>query len=352
MKENKKKQISRHIVIKKSYFVLFLLLIIISFISISTGPSEISILKIIKKIFLRISLSEIEYLVLIDIRIPRLFMGILVGSSLAVSGTIMQGLFRNPLADPGIVGVGAGASLGAIIAIVLINKLPIFLTAFLGDYLIVFFAFFGGWITTFLLYIISTKRGETSVSTMILAGIAIGALAGAITGLLIYLADDTQLRDLTFWGLGSLNGATWIKVYFLCPFILISIFISLFLGGSLNALSLGETTAKHIGISTKKLKNISIIIVAASTGSAVAFSGGIGFIGIIVPHLIRQIQGPDHRFLIFNSALLGAIILICSDMISRIIVQPSELPIGIVTALIGSPVFLWILFNFKSMKVW
>ncbi len=351
MKENKK-QILTNIVIKKSYFVLLVILIVISILSISTGPSEISILTIIKKVFLNTSLSEIEYLVLIDIRIPRLFMGILVGSSLAVSGAIMQGLFRNPLADPGIVGVGAGASLGAITAIVLINKLPTFLPILLGDYLVVFFAFFGGWITTFLLYIISTRRGETSVSTMILAGIAIGALAGAISGLLIYIADDTQLRDLTFWGLGSLNGATWLKVYILCPFILISIFISLFLGGSLNALSLGETAAKHIGISTKKLKNISIIIVAASTGTAVAFSGGIGFIGIIVPHLIREVQGPDHRFLIFNSALLGAIILICSDMISRIIVQPSELPIGIVTALIGSPVFLWILFNFKSMKAW
>ena len=187
---------------------------------------------------------------------------------------------------------------------------------------------------------------------MILAGIAIGALAGAITGLLIYIANDAQLRDLTFWGLGSLAGATWIKVLLLSPIILISISIAVFLGGGLNGLSLGEDAAKHIGISTKKLKNISILIVAASTGSAVAFSGGIGFIGLIVPHLIRQVQGPDHRFLIFNSALLGAIILIFSDMISRIIVQPSELPIGIVTALIGSPFFLWILLNYKSLRMW
>ena len=187
---------------------------------------------------------------------------------------------------------------------------------------------------------------------MLLAGIAIGALAGAISGVLIYMSDDKQLRDLTFWGLGSLAGATWGKVIGAGPLMFISIGIACTLGRGLNGLALGEATAAHIGISIQRLKNLSICTVAAATGAAVAVSGSIGFIGIIVPHLIRKIIGPDHRTLIINSGFLGAITLIFADILSRIITAPSELPIGIVTAILGSPVFLWILLRKRDASIW
>ncbi|WP_425038720.1 FecCD family ABC transporter permease [Primorskyibacter sp. S187A] len=281
--------------------------------------------------------------VLFDIRMPRLFMGILVGAALAVSGALMQGLFRNPLADPGIVGVSAGAGLGAIMAIVLGAMLPLAILDWAGNALVPLAAFLGGWGSTMLLYRVSTRGGRTSVATMLLAGIALAALAGAVSGLLVYAADDRQLRDLTYWGLGSLAGASWSKVLIAGPLILLAIGASLTLGRGLNGLALGEATAAHIGIPVQRLKNIAILAVAAATGAAVAVSGGIGFIGIVVPHLLRLATGPDHRALLINSALLGAALLLLADVIARVVIAPAELPIGIVTAVLGAPVFLWIL---------
>jgi len=196
---------------------------------------------------------------------------------------------------------------------------------------------------------VSTRRGRTSVATMLLAGIALGALAGAVSGILVYIADDRQLRDLTFWGLGSLAGATWSKVLVAGPIILLAVGASLFLGRGLNGLAMGEATAHHLGIEVQRLKNISILTVAAATGAAVAVSGGIGFIGIVVPHLLRLATGPDHTTLLPNAALLGASLLLLADMISRVIIAPAELPIGIVTAVLGAPVFLWILLRRRGM---
>jgi iron complex transport system permease protein len=276
-------------------------------------------------------------------------MGILVGAALAVSGAVMQGLFRNPLADPGLVGVGAGAGLGAIGAIVLGSLLPFALRDALDYYLVPVAAFLGGWLTTILLYRLSTHRGRTSVAVMLLGGIAIAALAGALSGILIYMADDAQLRDLTFWGLGSLAGATWDKVLIAGPLILLALAATPFLARALNGLALGEGPAAHLGIPVQRMKNAAILTVAAATGAAVAVSGGIGFVGIVVPHLLRLMIGPDHRFLLPNAALLGASLLLLADMISRTIVAPAELPIGIVTATLGGPFFLWILMRNRSL---
>ncbi len=337
---------------RRAHKILLITLLLTSILSISIGPVNVSLWIAIQKLIMGQPLSTLEQIIFLDIRLPRLFMGICVGSALAVSGAVMQGLFRNPLADPGLVGVSAGAGVGAIIAIVLGGVLPVFINEVFGDYLVVFFAFLGGWITAIILYRIATHNGQTSVATMLLAGIAIGALAGAVSGMLIYLADDKQLRDLTFWGLGSLAGATWEKVIGAGPIMLISIAIASTLGRGLNGLALGEATAAHMGISTQKLKNVSICTVAAATGAAVAISGSIGFIGIIVPHLLRRTLGPDHRTLILNSGFLGAITLIFSDIISRVITAPSELPIGIVTAILGAPVFIWILLRKRDMSVW
>ncbi|EJF81946.1 FecCD family ABC transporter permease [Bartonella doshiae] len=290
-----------------------------------------------------VSSKTLGYLVFIDIRLPRVILGLLIGSALAVSGVLMQGLFRNPLADPGIVGVSAGAGLGAVLAIVIGIAFPASLAPFLEPYNVIIGAFLGGLLSTIVLYVIATRHNFTSIATMLLAGIALGALSSAVVGTLIFIANDQQLRDITFWSLGSLAGATWLKVWLIFPFICVGLLFSPLLSRALNALALGEAVAGHIGFHIQHIKNIAILLVALMCGSAVAVSGGIGFIGIVVPHILRQLIGPDHRYLIPFSALLGAALLIFADTFARLIVAPAELPIGIVTALFGAPFFLWIL---------
>ncbi len=290
-----------------------------------------------------------DVVILWDIRMPRAVIGALVGASLAVSGAIMQGLFRNPLADPGLVGVSAGAGFGAVAAIVLGGLLPLSLQSVFGFYLVPFAAFLGGWLSTILLYLIATQNGRTSVATMLLAGIALGALTGAMTGLIVYHADDDQLRDLTFWSMGSIAGATWPKVWTAAPLIGLTLCAAPFMARALNALALGEASAQHLGISVQRMKNIAILTVAGSVGASVAVTGGIGFVGIVVPHLLRLVQGPDHRGLLVNSALLGAILLLIADCVSRTVIAPAELPIGIITAVIGGPFFLWILLKNRKL---
>lgn len=334
---------------KRAMAVLFVLLAATSVASLAVGASGTSLWLALGQILRGEQIETRAALILFDIRLPRLVLGILVGAALAVSGAVMQGLFRNPLADPGLVGIGAGAGLGAITAIVLGGFLPVALQTALSYYIVPLAAFFGGWITTLLLYRIATSRGRTSVAVMLLGGIAIGSLAGAVSGVLIYMADDSQLRDLTFWGLGSLAGATWDKVVIAGPLIILALASTPFLARSLNALALGEAPAAHMGIPVQRMKNISILAVAAAVGAAVAVSGGIGFVGIVVPHLLRILIGPDHRYLLPNSALLGATLLIAADMISRTVIAPAELPIGIVTATLGGPFFLWILLRNRSL---
>lgn len=293
--------------------------------------------------------SARDLIIVWDIRMPRVLTGALVGASLAVSGAIMQGLFRNPLADPGLVGVSAGAGLGAIAAIVVGGLLPAIILDWVGGYLVTFAAFIGGWASTILLYRVATHRGRTSVATMLLAGIALGALTGAIGGILVYISTDDQLRDLTFWGMGSVAGATWPKLFSAGPIIALSLVAAPFLARALDALALGEAVAGHIGIDTQKMKRIAILTVAGAVGASVAITGGIGFVGIVVPHLLRLIQGPEHKNLLPNAALLGAVILLVADMISRVIVAPAELPIGIVMAILGGPFFLWILLKNRNL---
>ena len=295
-------------------------------------------------------LSPRDQVVLLDIRFPRLALGLAVGAALAVSGVLLQGLFRNPLADPGIVGVSAGAGLGAVLAIVLGGLLPAGVAALFGSWLVPLAAGLGGWATTLLLYRVATNGKRTEVATMLLAGIALSALAGAATGVLTYLADDRQLRDLTFWGMGSLAGATWTKLTAAAPLMCLAIVLAPRLARGLNALALGEAQAAHMGVDVQRLKRLAIFATAAAAGAAVAVSGGIGFVGLVVPHLLRQIQGPDHRQLLPNAALLGAGLLVLADLFSRTIVAPAELPIGIVTALIGAPVFLWMLVHNAHLR--
>ncbi|MFQ6550457.1 FecCD family ABC transporter permease [Aestuariibius sp. 2305UL40-4] len=328
---------------------LLLLLIATSLLSLGYGAADASLFGALAALMNGEAISHIEQVILLDVRLPRLLLGITVGAALAISGVLMQGLFRNPLADPGIVGVSAGASLGAIMAIVLGPLLPAGLLALTGNALIALSAFAGAWIAMLILYRVSTRQGRTSVATMLLAGIALAALTGAASGLLIYLADDQQLRDFTFWSLGSLGGTSWAKVWITAPIVFGAILLAIRLAHGLNCLALGEAAARHLGIRTEQLKSGAVLLTAAATGSAVAVSGGIGFIGIVVPHLLRLGTGPDHRPLLINAALLGATLLVGADIISRTIVAPAELPIGIVTAILGAPVFLWILLRRRGL---
>ncbi|PSJ61762.1 FecCD family ABC transporter permease [Kumtagia ephedrae] len=321
---------------------------------VSSGASDASAFAVLKGWLLPAGageavLSERDRIIIYDIRMPRVVMGMLVGAALAVSGAVMQGLFRNPLADPAIVGVSAGAGLGAVSVIVLGGTLLAPLTAVLGIYALPLAAFAGGLAVTLTLYRVATRRGQTSIATMLLAGIAIGAMAVALTGLLIFVADDRQLRDFTFWSLGSLAGATWSKVFAVGPIVVAVLAVSPFLARGLNAMALGEATAAHLGVPVQRLKHVAILLVSAGTGAAVAVSGGIAFVGIVVPHLLRLLIGPDNRYLLPCAALLGASLLLIADAVSRTIVAPAELPIGILTAAAGGPFFLWILLRRRGI---
>ena len=322
--------------------------------SLASGASDASAFAVVRDwLFPSFSatdaLSLRDRVIVYDIRLPRVVMGVLIGAALAVSGAVMQGLFRNPLADPGLVGVSAGASLGAVSVIVLGATLLAPLTMVLGTFTLPLAAFAGGLATTLVLYRISTRQGRTSVATMLLAGIALAAMAMAFTGVLIFMADDRQLRDLTFWSLGSLAGATWQKIGAVAPIIIVALAATPFLARGLNALALGEATANHLGIPVQRLKYVASVAVAAAVGASVAVSGGIGFVGIVVPHLLRLLIGPDNRYLLPASALLGASMLLLADAVSRTIVAPAELPIGIVTATVGAPFFLWILLRRRGI---
>lgn len=271
------------------------------------------------------------------IRLPRVLATALVGGNLAVCGVVMQGLFRNPLVDPGIVGVMSGASLAATLSIVLGTTLFPTYYLIMSDYALPVAAFLGGWAMTLALYYLAKRGGIIHISAMLLIGIAMSAFTGAITGLLIYLADDNQLRSLTFWSMGSLALFDWVKLTILA--VLSILFVPLLWRDAriLNALMLGEQVAEHLGFNIERAKKRQIFLVAALVGSCVAFSGGIGFIGLVVPHIVRRFLGANHRFVIPASFLFGAILLTVSDMVARIIVAPAELPIGIITAFFGAP---------------
>jgi iron complex transport system permease protein len=295
-------------------------------------------------------LAARDQLILLSIRLPRVAMAASVGALLATAGTMMQGLFRNPLADPGLIGVSAGAGLGAA-AMIVVGDRTLLTSMTNSPFLLPVAAFFAALVTTSLLYRIATWQGRTSIATMLLAGLALGALAGAGTGLLVFFADDRQLRDITFWMLGSLAGATWTKVSAIAPFLVLLLLSFAVVGRSLDMLVLGETEAFHMGIAVERLKRFLIILVAAAAGAAVAFSGVIGFVGIVVPHLLRLVIGPGHRLLLPSSACCGAILLLTADTLARTMAAPAELPIGIVTAVVGAPFFLFLLLKQRSLLV-
>ncbi len=322
-----------------------LLLIVVAIASLSLGPTGITLSSLPRALASLFgapadSTAMREQLVLIDIRLPRTLLGMFVGASLAIAGAIMQGLFRNPLADPGLIGVSSGAALAAVATIALGNGIAAPLLQPLGVYALPVAAFLGGIITTTILVGIAGRHGQLMVGTLLLAGIALGALSGALTGLIAYASDDRELRDLTFWSMGSLGGANWPKVVAVLPFAILIAAMTPWLIRGLNGFLLGEAEAFHLGINVERTKRAAIVTTAASVGAAVAVAGIIGFIGIVVPHVVRLLAGPDHRVVLPGSALLGAVLMLIADIAARLIVRPAELPIGIVMAAIGTPVFL------------
>lgn len=295
--------------------------------------------------------SKLTLFVMEQIRLPRISLSILAGAALGLSGAVMQGLFRNPLADPGLIGVSSGAALGATLCIIMENSLglerffyenTIFQT-FLIKWSVPLSGTIGGFFTTGLLYSFAKKQEGLSTTTVILAGVALGAFTAAITGILVFHANDTALRDITFWNLGSLAGANWSSLLVLLPFFLIAVSLIFPLRHTLNAFLLGEKEAILLGHSVERFKMLAILAVALATGPVVSFIGVIGFIGVVVPHLIRLITGPDHRIVLPASGLAGALLLLWSDTAARLIALPAEVPVGIITAALGAPAFLWLL---------
>ncbi|MFB2117924.1 FecCD family ABC transporter permease [Parapedobacter sp. 2B3] len=337
----------------KSYSLLLtallLLLIAACILSICVGAVKISASEFWSIIAYRTGISDQigfapqQEAVFLNIRLPRVLLGALVGGTLAIAGAALQGLFRNPLAEPGLIGISSGASLFAVLVIVLEQRYFSFLTATFGYYALAIAAFVGACITTFLVYRLAVGNGKADITTLLLAGIAINALAGSFTGLLTYMATDDQLRNITFWTLGSLGGASWHTLGGILPFVVVSLVVLPFFAKPLNALSLGESQAGHMGINVGLIKRLIIITATLGVGASVAVSGMIGFIGLVIPHILRMAFSADHRLVIPGSALLGATVLVLADVVARTIFAPAELPIGILTAIIGAPAFIYII---------
>jgi iron complex transport system permease protein len=271
-----------------------------------------------------------------QVRMPRVVMALVVGAVLGCAGALMQGVFGNPLADPGVIGVSSGAALGAAVAIVAGARV-------LGEFTVAGAAFVTGLIATLLVYVLSRAHGRTEVVTLVLTGIAINAVTGAGLAFCTYFSSQAQMDQIVFWQLGSLNGTRWVFVATAAPFALVGVAGSCLLAGRLDLLALGDRPARHLGVNVERLRLTAIVLVAIMVAAAVAFSGVIGFVGLVVPHLIRMVVGPGHRMLIPASVLGGALLLSAADLVARTAVAYADLPIGMLTAIVGGPFFFWLL---------
>ncbi|TOF49742.1 iron ABC transporter permease [Vibrio parahaemolyticus] len=336
----------RRIPLSTTLITLSGFLAFIAIASITVGPMNISFTDSLRGLIgAHSELAPHIQLVINEIRLPRTILCMFIGAILAICGVVMQGLFRNPLAEPGIIGVSAGAALGGAFAIVVFAEFSQNHPQLMNLAALPLFAFLGGALTTVLVYWLGTNKFGTSVTIMLLAGVAISALSGAAIGFLNFSADDQMLRDLTLWSMGSLAGANWAGTGLASVTLVVLLFWFHKKAMSLNALLLGESEARHLGVPVQKLKRQLILLSAVGVGVTVSICGAIGFIGLVIPHLGRMLAGPDHRTLLPISALLGALLLTCADMIARVLLAPAELPVGIVTALIGAPFFIYLLFQ-------
>lgn len=290
----------------------------------------------------------VESATVLQLRLPRVLLGLLAGATLAVGGVALQGMLRNPLAEPGLIGVSSGAALAAAVVIVLGAQVPGLAALLPMGLLLPLMAFAGGLAATAVVTAWSRNQGQLSVASVLLAGIAINALCLAGIGFLSHIADDHSLRSLNFWAFGSLGKAGWTELLLAAPLMLLPLLLIPRAALGLNALLLGETEAAHLGIAVDQLKRRLMLGIALGVGAAVSLTGIIAFIGLLVPHLLRMALGPDHRLLLPASAFLGGTLLVAADTAARIALPPTELPVGILTTLLGAPFFLWLLRRQRS----
>ncbi|MGC4174666.1 FecCD family ABC transporter permease [Demequina sp.] len=323
--------------------VLAIALVIGVVISAAIGQFPVAVTEVLGSLLNRVGLhtswapvEELKDQALWQIRFPRIAMAVLVGAALAIAGCVMQAIFGNPLAEPGVVGVSSGAALGAAFAIALG-------VTFAGAAGVAVFAFAGGVAATLLVYVTARANGRTEVVTLLLTGIAINAFAGAGLALMIFMADTASREQIIFWQLGSLNGSRWSEVAVVALLGTAAAVVAFASARRYDLLALGERTAAHLGVRVERLRVVSIVVVAVLTGAAVAYVGIIAFVGLVVPHALRMIMGPGHRALLPASALGGAVLLVFADVIARTAVTGAELPIGLITSLIGGPFFFYLL---------
>ncbi|MFE9660214.1 iron chelate uptake ABC transporter family permease subunit [Streptomyces sp. NPDC005955] len=315
--------------------------LVMALVSAGTGAYHIPMADILGSVQHRMglggeALDRVGESVLWNVRLPRVVLALLVGASLGCAGALMQGVFGNPLAEPGVIGISAGAAVGAVVAIA-------FGLSFLGNWTVTAAAFVAGLVTVSLVYLLSRSGGRTEVVTLILTGIAVNAFAGALIGLSVFFADNSAITQITFWQLGSLSQATWPKVLAVLPCALLGLLVAPLSARKLDLLALGERPARHLGVDVERLRITMILVVALLTAAAVAVAGIITFVGLLVPHLLRMAAGPGHRFLVPGSALGGGLVLVSADLAARTVAAPAELPLGVLTALFGSPFFFWLL---------
>ena len=332
---------------------LSILLVVTMLFSLTIGavsiPVQDVVIILLQKLglFTDVHVDSMHEIVLTSIRFPRIFMTLLIGAALGVGGASLQGLFRNPLVEPSLIGVSGGSAAGVVLVIVFGGSLALPTEGFLYNSIIPVTAFAGGLLATFLVLKLSNQAGKTNITVLVLVGVAINALAGAIIGLAVFYADENQLRTFTFWTLGDLGGATAGKLIIAAPLLIVSIGALLFYSNTLNAVALGEAEAYHMGVNMERTKRSIIFFSALAVGVSVSLAGMIGFVGLVIPHLIRVLFHSDNKLVLPASVIGGAWLLIVADIVARTVVSPAELPIGVMTALIGSPFFIMLLMKAK-----
>ena len=306
------------------------------------GAVQLSLLDIVSG-----TASEFDKTVLQELRGPRVLLAAFVGMGLALSGAVLQGLFRNPLADPGLIGVSSGAALGAITVIVLGNVFDV--PDWVAPYLLPVAAISGAALVTTFLFVFARRFGHFSMITVLLVGIAINAIAGVGIGIFQYISDDAQLRTLTFWMMGSFGRSNWTTT--LPAVVLIGVGVSILVRDirALDLIQLGEAEASYLGVEVEALKRRIIFVAAVASGAGVAVAGMVGFVGLVVPHLIRLLGGAAHAVVLPGSALLGAALVVGSDLVARTVIVPAEIPVSLVTSAIGAPFFLWLITRVRAI---
>ncbi len=324
--------------------VLAFLLIAIACLSMTLGQIDVPVKSAVAVVFRQLQLpfledvtvSQEQLAVIWYIRLPRMLVGVLVGAALGISGAVMQGIFSNPLADPGLIGISSGAATGAVLSIALG-------TATSSMFMMPAFAFCGSICAVFLTVFLAMRNGKIPVMTLLLAGVAVGMLLGALTSGILTFMNEQKLQQYLFWMVGGLDYRRWEHVYLAVGPVVCGICIMLLLARHLNILVLGETEAKAVGMSVTKFRMGLLFVAAMTTATSVCVSGNIGFVGLVIPHMMRMLFGPDHRVLLPASALGGAAFLVLCDSLGRVIMPPAEVRVGIMTALLGTPYFLYLL---------